>query len=304
MSTPEMKDSKGRQQTRGYSFEKVVLVILLVFFVCWIALSLMPHHHYRPHAKVVVQRAQFKSVDVAIELHNSQLGKYPPSAALDEAGVDYCGGMKLCEALMGQDLMGLHPDSVFRSDGTGGKDNMLYPETYVLSAEDYRANLEMRKDRYLPYGFDDVYALADLYGEGNTGPFEPNHFVICDVFKRVKHRRIDWKDWKVGMPILYYKADTSKTAHDMDDPNNPENIYNYKDNHALLALGVPGKPGVKHPMYEDPKIFYEITQNEKILTDSKPHRGDTYILLSAGPDGLYGTPDDIANFDWKWKRQE
>ena len=120
------------------------------------------------------------------------------------------------------------------------------------------------------------------------------------MFGRVTHQSLGKK---VGMPILYYKADISKTAHDVNDPNNPENIYNYKDNHALLALGVPGKPGEKHPLYEDPKIFYEITKNAKIKTQSRPHRADTYVLLSAGWDGLYGTPDDIANFEFKWKRE-
>jgi len=27
-----------------------------------------------------------------------------------------------------------------------------------------------------------------------------------------------------------------------------------------------------------------------------PHNAETFILLSAGPDGLFGTEDDIANF--------
>jgi len=68
-----------------------------------------------------------------------------------------------------------------------------------------------------------------------------------------------------------------------------------------LALGVPGKPGQKHPLYEDPKIFYEITRNERVAGPSVPKRADTYILLSAGHDGLYGTEDDIVNFDFRWK---
>jgi hypothetical protein len=104
-----------------------------------------------------------------------------------------------------------------------------------------------------------------------------------------------------GMPILYYKADTSKTAHDINDPNNSENIYNYRDNQALLALGVPGNPGKKHPLYQNPKIFYEMTRNYRSTKTNKPQRADTYILLSAGLDGLYGTIDDIANFDIQWK---
>lgn len=29
----------------------------------------------------------------------------------------------------------------------------------------------------------------------------------------------------------------------------------------------------------------------------RPYRPDSYLLISAGPDGLYGTADDIANYD-------
>jgi hypothetical protein len=29
-------------------------------------------------------------------------------------------------------------------------------------------------------------------------------------------------------------------------------------------------------------------------------REDSYILISAGKDGLYGTADDICNFEWKY----
>ncbi|MHC4352161.1 MAG: type II secretion system protein [Planctomycetota bacterium] len=283
---------------RGHSFVLIVIAIVLVVFVYFLYLLLMtPHVRWDPKLK---QRAQLKGIDTAIELFNSDFAVYPPSDAMDEAGENYCGAMKLSEAVMGRDLLGYHPKSVFRSDGTDGEGKVLYPNASLLSPDEYRANLAARKGPYLPLVNANAYSLEDLYGEGNTGPFGSGHFVLCDVFKQVKHQTIGKN---VGMPILYYKADTSKTAHDVNDPNNPENIYNYRDNHALLALGVPGKPGVKHPMYEDPKIFYEITRNERNLAKSMPHRADTFILLSAGPDGLYGTPDDIANFEWKWRRE-
>jgi len=286
---------------RGHSFTRVIVTVVVIIFACFFILLSIPHPHHDVHE--VRQKAQLKSIDTALELFNSEFNDYPPSDAKDEAGIDYCGAMKLCEAIMGQDLLGFHPDSVLRSDGTNNKGEVLYiyreKDGMFTGAE--RENLSKRKGPYLPLDNANAYRLADLYGQGNTGPFHPNHFVICDVFKHVKLRSTRKK---VGMPILYYKADTSKNTHDVNDPNNPDNIYNYKDNHALLALGVPGKPGVKHPMYEDPKIFYEITKNDRILTESKPNRADTFILLSAGPDGLYGTPDDIANFEWKWKRKE
>jgi hypothetical protein len=252
----------------------------------------------RLRAYIVKQKAQFRSIECAMELFNSEFEDYPPSGALDEDGRPYCGAMKLSEAMMGRDLMGFHPDSVFRSDGIGSKGNVLYTKSNAASEEDYNDSLKVRKGPYLPLENANVYTLADIYGEGKTGSFDPNNYVLCGTFENIK---IPGKRKKVGMPILYYKADTSKTAHDVNDPNNPENIYGYRDNHALLALGVPGKPEQKHPLYEDPKIFYEITRNDKITGPNRPYRSDTYILLSAGYDGLYGTKDDIANFDFRWR---
>ena len=67
------------------------------------------------------------------------------------------------------------------------------------------------------------------------------------------------------MPILYYKADTSHTEHDINNPDNPKNIYNYKDNHELLSLGVPWKPNEKHPLFTNPRIFYEMTKDRNVL---------------------------------------
>jgi hypothetical protein len=45
-----------------------------------------------------------------------------------------------------------------------------------------------------------------------------------------------------------------------------------------------------------PLIFYNNTWNKKFTAAVKPYNENTYILLSAGWDGLYGTRDDIFNF--------
>jgi len=74
-----------------------------------------------------------------------------------------------------------------------------------------------------------------------------------------------------------------------------------RDNYTLLALGVPGKPEQTHPLFENPKIFYEMTRDYRATKMSRPNNADTFILISAGIDGLYGTKDDIVNFDMRWK---
>ncbi len=53
----------------------------------------------------------------------------------------------------------------------------------------------------------------------------------------------------------------------------------------------------------DPKLFYKITKSDKSTKVSRPVRADSFILISAGMDGLYGTEDDICNFDFKFPKQ-
>jgi len=112
------------------------------------------------------------------------------------------------------------------------------------------------------------------------------------------------------MPILYYRANTANTLHDVGTPDNPQNIYNYRDNQTLLALGKPwdqgnpgnvGTPASGTQALLSPTRFYMNTRNEKVLTASRPYRADTFILISAGWDGEYGTPDDVCNYDWKYQ---
>ena len=265
----------------------IVITLFLVFIILFLptCLRLIDELKHPPHG-LTKQDAQFNSFDAAIELFNSEFDGYPPSGALDENGKPYCGAMKLCEAMMGQDLQGFHPNSKFNADGLDESGALLYgPNT-----------LDIRKGPYLPEANGNPYRLKNLYE--NVGPFDANDYVLCDELKQVRHTGTGMR---IGMPVLYYKADTSKTAHDVNDPDNPENIYDYRDNQALLALGVPGKPGRKHPLYENPKIFYEITINNRVAGPKRLYRADTYILLSAGRDGLYGSEDDIANFQIRLK---
>jgi hypothetical protein len=230
------------------------------------------------------QQAQFHSMEAAIGLFKGEFNIYPPSDANDPAGKPYCGAMKLAEAMMGQDVLGFHSKSVFRADGkdAGGAAELYDP-----------TDLTVRKGPFLPPESADTYSLTQIYGKGKTGPFDPEERVLCDTFKRkFKGRRV-----RAGMPILYYRADISKTAHDVNNPDNPDNMYDYRDNHALLALGVPGEPEKKHPLFTDPKLFYKIAKQS---VDNEYSEPNTYILISAGKDGLYGTADDICNFEWKF----
>lgn len=147
---------------------------------------------------------------------------------------------------MGQDLLGFHPESAFRADGFDP--NTLAP---LYTADTVSA----RPGPFLPIERANVFRLVDVYGKGKTGPFPEDVVVLWDTYVR---RLSNGK--KAGMPILYYRADSSGTKHDLDNPDNPENIYDYKENQALIDLGVSGKPGHTHPLAE-PRRFCLNTQN-------------------------------------------
>lgn len=286
----------GRNRNRfmpyGFSIERVLLIIFLIVLVISIILPSIPHRA-KSYAYVVKQEARFRYIESCLKDFKDQVGYYPPSDALDPTGKAYCGAMKFCEALIGQDFMGFHRDSVFRSDGMDASGvTQLYPKKTNSN------NLSARGKSYLSDEDFRICSLREMYAE--VGQFDGDDRVVCDVYANV-NRPNSGKE--VGMPLLYYKANISKTAHDVNDPDNPENIYNYKDNHALIGLGVPGKPSQKHPLYENPRIFYEMTKDYREITQSKPNNAETFILLSAGKDGLYGTKDDIANFEIEWKPQ-
>jgi hypothetical protein len=236
------------------------------------------------HPWPVKQTAQLHTIDAALELFNNDFDGYPPSGATDDANRPYCGAMKLAEAAMGRDLMGVHRLSGFRSDGTDPKSG-----TFLYTAQ----TLADREGPYLQEENANAYRLIDVFGKGHTGPFLEDAYVLCDTFEK---KRPSGK--RAGMPILYYRANVKATAHDVNDPNDPANIYNYKDNQALIELGVPGDPNTTHPL-ANPRRFYLNTKSDKSTT-VKPYRADSYILLSAGYDGLYGTADDVCNFEWKY----
>jgi len=286
----------AKQARGGRAFTIVELLTVMSIIVILIGLLVPALNKVKRYAMDVKQMAQLHSIEAAIELFSNEFNGYPPSTAMDDLSQPYCGAMKLCEAIMGKDLLGFHSNSVFRLDGMDAAGRFqLYPSNPT------RDNLGARRGPYLPAENANAFRLEVIYGAGNVNPFLPDTFVLCDVYERTMK-----STQKTGMPILYYKADTANNLH---DPNNlpvvndsKGNIYNYWDNQALIGLGKPWEATTasQHALAQ-PQRFYRNTRSEKIVTTARPYRPDTYLLISAGWDGEYGTADDICNFDWKYR---
>lgn len=289
-----------KQFNKKAGFTIVELLTVMSIIVILIGLLVPALNMAKQYAKKLKQMAMFHSIDAALELFNNEFDGYPPSDALDPDDEPYCGAMKLCEAMMGQDLLGFHTNSVYKESGLNSDDSVdLYP------ADPDPDNLKARRGPFLPSESANAYQMEEIYDDDYT-PFDANDFVLCDVYTRNMQ-----SGKKTGMPILYYKANTANSMHDPNNvPGTPDgsttNIYNIWDNQQLVYLGKPwvsgspSDPEKQHSLFQA-DTFYELTKSHKITTAVRPYRADSYILLSAGFDGEYGTADDIFNFEWKYR---
>lgn len=296
---------------RKSGFTVVELLTVIGIMAMLVALLIPAVTAVRLTAKRVSQKAQFASIEMSLTAFKTDYGDYPPSNWWDPppapAGPrNYCGAQKLAEALVGWDLMGFQPKSDFRANGFNDAGVFVYnPNDAVLMAQ--------RKGPYLEPASAGVFRLVDISPDKpglfiDTVELAPDTFVLCDVFsvKRITFRKpgiFETTTQNAGTPILYYRANTSsKSLIPSGSPANyQDQIYNPRDNFPLINLGRLAdwnKSSVarRRHVLEDFNFFYEYIRDPKITARPWPYRPDSYILISAGPDGEYGTGDDICNF--------
>jgi prepilin-type N-terminal cleavage/methylation domain-containing protein len=279
------------------AFTLVELLAVLGIIAILVALLIPALTMVRKMAKETQQKAQITTIEMGLTAFRNDYGDYPPSHGYDSSGNPdyyYCGAQTLAEALVGWDLMGFHPKSAWKADGKDKDGGDTAYTGATGTPDEIEANLKARKGPYLELATADAFKLGDLFT--NTSSFKPYNFVICDVFG-VKSVTIGKKTVKAGAPILYYKANTSSKTIDSTESDPKKKIYNYMDN-IYFVRDV--KEGV-NPLASGTSgsFFYEYIGDPKVSTTTIkwPSRPDSYLLISAGSDGLYGTRDDICNFD-------
>lgn len=296
--------SKGQIVKMAYAktgFTIIELLTIMSIIVIIIGVLLPALNMIMWYAKYTTQKNQFRNIDTGLQAFEIDYGEYPDSSALDDTGAQYCGAMKFAEAMEGQDGLGFNPDSKFTADdGSGQTELYPRPAPALPFPPWYDDNLKKRKD-YMEAKDVQLCSLDNLYASASGFTKTDKVALLCDVYKRSELRNSN--KTKLGMPILYYKADTSKLMHDVANPDDTGNIYNYKDNDALLALGVPWNPTVTHPLHQDAlggpigQVFYQKILDNSALPIQRPHNKNSYILISAGGDGIYGTSGNLKTRD-------
>jgi prepilin-type N-terminal cleavage/methylation domain-containing protein len=284
-----------KREKPGLTLIEILTVIAIIALLIGILIPAVTA--VKDAAKEVKQRGQFMTIELGLTAFKNDYGDYPqsyyghnPPLTGSRGGGIYCGSQKMTEALLGWDLLGFHPDSDWCWDGLAAYDPGLRPATF-----------DERKKPYLESGTQYAFKLGDLFGSALPTARGADTYVLCDVFGGTKVARPDGSLVKAGAPILYYKADPSGRFNDpalVDTAapwDNRGNIYNCLDNLTIVGMKE-ARDGASVPAFSVYTTFYEYIRDPKITAKPTPYNPSSYILISAGKDGTYGTPDDIRNF--------
>ena len=318
--------NKTKHSINRCGFTLIELLVVIAIIALIVGILAPGLKGFKDHAKKIKQKSNIRNAEIGLELFYDKFQEYPDSSwvedNLDSSKV-VCGAQHLVEALVGRDEQGFDPRSkwhefaepadLYDSDATTGKRSINRRKAAFLEFRDTGAYLleQLYDAPYLAAA--NFKSMTLLSGDaaaaaGVTTDGSRRAPILTDVFSTRK----PGLDEKVGSPIVYFRADPKNTMHRENGPRQGDNLdqwtYNYEDNawiFQLPNLKDPDNLEKQHrydPAYVDPdtgekgvELFYQAITN-KNSSYEKPHNPKTYIIISAGTDGIFGTRDDVTNF--------
>ena len=310
-----------RDIRKGFSLVELLVVMSIIGMLVAIAIPGLNLAKFK--AKEGSLRMKLNTISSALESFNGDQGFYPQSsienALIDDKGAGSTDGVinendptrrdrhdtyidtgahRLVRALMGADGLGYQQNGYYAVDSNTGqpvdssgksakRNNYLDTEGFEIKSMNVNGDAET-----IAAKVEDVSGTYDTSTHGsawlNTNP------VIRDDLTRN------------SMPILYYKANKRNYLMASADKTG---IYNYSDNSLFTEVtGMDIQFSLSGTVTKSLNNFaYYIWdtnsgQIDGIQTErakARPSKKDSFILITAGKDGKYGTADDISSFDFK-----
>lgn len=304
------------------AFTLIELLTVMAIIVILIGILTPALSAARNRATQTAIKAQINSMSVGLEAFRNDQGEYVPSnavlfakrnppdpeMALWEVGSSAAplqGANLLVDAMVGRDFLGYDP-RVQQVGATG-------------AVYDRWAPGNDRRQPYIPVDGVDVTTVTEPPRD-QEGPLN-----LDDTMPEIDGIRVPVFRDKFGWPILYYRATTTVTQNTpiIQTVNNPvgDGVYDGLDNSNFTSYTAPilsphriadanvALPVANYTTAGDrlPNTFAEFIRSFRATTYDpnnpvdiqfpRPVKSDSFIILSAGRDGLYGTLDDVANFE-------
>lgn len=306
------------------AFTIIELVVVISIIALLIAVLVPGWKKVKEQAKSLSQKCQLREIEIGLHgWANEHDMEYPDSHNEFFGSGSVTGAQKLCEALVGRDLQGFDSNS---SWNPWKDENSTNPEIYPAEPMHNRYGHYVELTKFNTFQLGQLYDMSLAGGfpapyggntdeNGNIDNSKKPCYVFTDNFKRKTITLPNDDTIKVGTPILYYKANSTKESQWSNMAPSSASIFNFFDNETIMQYWMLNETDKKHPYHLD---FLAMGQNgnprswvEDILAPSPPwndqpayvsgmpYNRDTFLLLSAGADGLFGTDDDIWNISGK-----
>ncbi len=322
-------------RNRKHAFTLIELLAVIAIISLLIGLLIPAVSQVRKAGKKVSTQNTQGALGKGCELFYGEFGMYPTSSGMNpfegDSDVQLSGAQWLVLQLAGADLQGYVKKDKYRNydaDGSGVIDSadwLLYYDPTVT--HDFKRNLFIEVDGdYLQ----SPEKLAEDSGLELPGALDPDDAGGSTVWN---NGRVPFAVDAFNTPILYYRANDQAKSPFTEWSSWPGSVsgvgvYDYVDNAPItgnadtgdlgfnFGVGTVGDENYYHWFYDlgwdsgaagarpDDKTFAAALYDKELYEQSLqgsvgkvwPHRPDTFVFISAGPDGVFGTTDDIKNF--------